>query len=121
MGNNLEESLEIPKVSIPDEGEFRFVLVKGSTGKNYLYGTKYFLSHQSVLEYGFLNNMARRGLDASHFTCVGGGSMIVDNDRKLIYASGESMEYGKFERYVVRSLLEKYADEKMKGYSVKVE
>ena len=115
---------DLPIVSIPPEGEFKFVQVGGPENSHYLFGTNksFGLSHKASFYFGFLSSVQDSGLDVSDFECLGGGNLNVNSTARLLFAYGKSDMYGKFNVKIVKSLLENYVKsiEEFKLYSVRV-
>ena len=88
-------------VQIPKSGEFKFILVKAKK-EYFIFGD--ILPYHSDLFEKFSQ------LNPGNFEVRGGGKMEIENEKIKVY--GKSDSYGKFDKEIVKELIEKYCKEK---------
>ena len=111
---NLEE---ISEVIIDSEGDFKFIQLKYKE-KTILYGNSKEILYRK-LYHSFLNEFIKED-QVRELIPIGGGRIFVDKEKKLIEAYGYSNIYGRFKDEVVREILTRFIEEKIKGFSLKI-
>jgi len=111
---------EIPIVQIQHIGDYKFIQVQGPEKRNYIYGTRKWLSHDGLYE-DFLRIATEKDVDSTLFSLKGGGRIKFSKGKRTIRAYDESDVHDKFDKRIVKSLLEDYVAENFTDFSVVVE